>query len=96
MGKPIAFLGAFHSCPAFNGPVPHVGGPTLAASPNVFAGGQPVARMTDKLVCVGPPDIIIKGSATVFANGLPIARLGDPTQHGGQIVVGNPTVLVGG
>ncbi|GAA3584027.1 MAG: PAAR domain-containing protein [Pseudomonadales bacterium] len=96
MGKPAAYLGAFHACPAFNGPVAHVGGPTLAASPNVFVGGLPIARLTDKLVCVGPPDVIVQGSATVFANGLPVARLGDSTAHGGKIVVGNPTVLVGG
>jgi uncharacterized Zn-binding protein involved in type VI secretion len=96
MGKPAAFLGAFHSCPDFNGPQPHIGGPTLAASPNVFVGGLPVARLSDKLVCVGPPDVIIVGSATVTANGLPVARLGDVTAHGGTISVGNPTVLVGG
>lgn len=96
MGKPVAFLGAFHVCPAYNGKVPHVGGPTLAASSNVFVGGMPVARVSDKLVCVGPPDSVASGSATVFANGLPIARLGDSTSHGGTIVVGNPTILVGG
>lgn len=96
MSKPVAFLGAFHLCPAFNGPVPHVGGPTLAASPNVFVGNLPIARLSDKLICVGPPDVVAKGSATVFANGLPVARVGDPTQHGGKIVVGNPTVLAGG
>lgn len=96
MSKPIAFLGAFHTCPATTGPVPHVGGPTLAASPNVFVGGLPAARLSDKLVCVGPPDVIAAGSSSVFANGLPVARLGDATGHGGKIVVGNPTVLAGG
>ncbi|MFE8070118.1 PAAR domain-containing protein [Marinobacteraceae bacterium S3BR75-40.1] len=96
MGKPAAYLGAYHVCPASNGPVPHVGGPTLAASSNVFIGGMPVARVSDKLVCVGPPDSVATGSGTVMANGLPIARLGDSTAHGGKIVVGNPTVLIGG
>ena len=28
--------------------------------------------------------------------GLPAARMGDPTAHGGSIVVGFPTVLIGG
>ncbi len=28
--------------------------------------------------------------------GLPAARMGDPTVHGGSIVVGCPTVLIGG
>jgi uncharacterized Zn-binding protein involved in type VI secretion len=46
--------------------------------------------------CVGPPDTIIKGSATVLINSLPAARIGDSTVHGGVIVVGLPTVLIGG
>ncbi len=51
--------------------------------------------MTDKCVCVGPPDMIVKGSATVLINGLPAARMGDMTTHGGVIVTGLPTVLIG-
>jgi uncharacterized Zn-binding protein involved in type VI secretion len=47
-------------------------------------------------VCVGPPDSIIKGSATVMIGGMPAARMGDSTAHGGTIVIGNPTVLIGG
>jgi uncharacterized Zn-binding protein involved in type VI secretion len=46
--------------------------------------------------CVGPPDVIVKGSMTVFVIGLPAARIGDLTAHGGSIVVGLPTVLIGG
>jgi uncharacterized Zn-binding protein involved in type VI secretion len=57
---------------------------------------MPAARMGDKLLCVGPPDSISGGSATVFINGKNAARLGDDTAHGGKIVVGVPTVLVGG
>jgi hypothetical protein len=44
---------------------------------------------------VGPPDIIVKGSATVLVNSLPAARLGDQTAHGGVIVIGLPTVIIG-
>ena len=95
MGKPAAYLGAFHVCPKKTGKVPHVGGPTLAASPNVFVGCLPLARVSDKLVCVGPIDTISQGSSSVTANGLPVARLGDGTAHGGKIVVGNPTVIIG-
>lgn len=95
MGKPAAFLGAFHVCPRKTGKVRHVGGPTLAASSSVFVGGLPIARVSDKLVCVGPPDTITSGSSSVTADGLPIARLGDGTAHGGKIVVGNPTVIIG-
>jgi len=46
-------------------------------------------------VCEGPPDAIAAGSATVTVNGKGIARLGDAIVHGGKIMEGNPTVLVG-
>jgi uncharacterized Zn-binding protein involved in type VI secretion len=35
------------------------------------------------------------GSATVLIGGMPAARIGDSTAHGGVIVVGTPTVLIG-
>jgi uncharacterized Zn-binding protein involved in type VI secretion len=57
---------------------------------------MPAARATDMAICVGPPDIIVKGSVTVLIGGLPAARLGDLTAHGGSIVMGCPTVLIGG
>jgi uncharacterized Zn-binding protein involved in type VI secretion len=47
-------------------------------------------------VCVGPPDSIVQGSATVLIGGKPAARMGDSTAHGGSIVMGCPTVLIGG
>lgn len=79
------------------GPVPHVGGPVLPPGcPTVLIGGQPAARVTDMLTCSGPPDIIITGSTTVLISGLPAARTGDSTAHGGTIVVGCPTVIIGG
>jgi uncharacterized Zn-binding protein involved in type VI secretion len=40
--------------------------------------------------------MIAKGSATVFIGGLPAARQLDQTAHGGIIVMGYPTVLIGG
>jgi len=85
-----------HVCPLVNGVVPHVGGPILLGSPTVLIGGLPAARITDMATCVGPPDVIIIGSATVLINGLPAARMGDQTAHGGTIVGGLPTVLIGG
>ena len=54
------------------------------------------ARVSDLATCVGPPDMIEMGSTTVFIGGLMAARLGDPTVHGGIIVMGCPTVLIGG
>jgi uncharacterized Zn-binding protein involved in type VI secretion len=47
-------------------------------------------------VCVGPPDTVAKGSATVMIGKKPAARLGDTCAHGGAIVAGAPTVMIGG
>lgn len=86
-----------HTCPLFNGPVPHVGGPVLPpGSPTVFIGGLPAARVGDMATCTGPPDSIILGSATVLIEGKPAARQGDMTAHGGTIAMGCPTVIIGG
>ncbi len=86
-----------HVCPMFSGPVPHVGGPILPpGAPTVFIGGLPAARVGDMAVCTGPPDTIIKGSATVTIGGQFAARMGDTTAHGGTIVLGCPTVIIGG
>lgn len=92
-----ARVGDMHVCPMVNGTVPHVGGPVMPPGcPTVLIGGMPAARVGDMLVCTGPPDTIIKGSATVLIGGMPAARMGDTTAHGGTIVVGCATVLIGG
>ena len=94
---PAARLTDMHTCPAFTGPVPHVGGPiTGPGCPTVLISKLPAARVGDLLTCVGPPDTIAKGSATVLIGGMPAARMGDLTAHGGTIVLGCPTVLIGG
>ncbi len=86
-----------HTCPMVTGTVPHVGGPVLPpGEPTVLIGGMPAARVGDMAVCTGPPDSIAMGSATVFIGGMPAARMGDVTAHGGTIVAGCPTVLIGG
>ncbi|MDI3290302.1 PAAR domain-containing protein [Polyangium sp. 15x6] len=85
-----------HVCPKVEpGPVPHVGGPVVVGEPTVFIGFQPAARVGDKLVCVGPPDSVSRGEPTVRIGGKHAARIGDPTSHGGIIVKGCPTVLIG-
>lgn len=77
-------------------PVPHVGGPVLPpGAPTVLIGGLPAARMGDMAVCVGPPDSIVKGAFPVPIGRNPAARLGDQTAHGGSVVLGCPTVLIG-
>ncbi len=94
---PAARVGDMHVCPMVTGLVPHVGGPILPpGSPTVLIGGLPAARVGDMATCVGPPDTILLGSATVFIGGMPAARMGDPTAHGGSIIVGFPTVMIGG
>lgn len=85
-----------HVCPMTTGPVPHVGGPILPpGAPTVLIGGLPAARVGDMCVCTGPPDSIVAGSATVMIEGMPAARMGDSTAHGGSIVLGCPTVMIG-
>lgn len=92
-----ARIGDMHTCPMVNpGPVPHVGGPISLGAPTVMIGGMPAARVGDMCVCVGPPDTIAMGSGTVFICGMPAARMGDSTAHGGSIVVGCATVIIGG
>ena len=76
--------------------VPHVGGPIVApGEPTVLIEFLPAARMTDMVTCVGPPDVIMMGSPTVLIGFLMAARMGDPTAHGGTIVLGAPTVMIG-
>ena len=97
---PAARLTDMHQCPMVTPglpPIPHVGGPILGpCAPTVLIGGLPAARVSDMALCVGPPDTIVKGSATVLIMGLPAARLGDTCAHGGAIVLGFPTVEIGG
>lgn len=86
-----------HVCPMTTGPIPHVGGPiTGPGSPTVLIGRMPAAVIGDSCTCTGPPDSIIKGSATVMIGKKPAARVGDPTAHGGSIITGCPTVIIGG
>jgi uncharacterized Zn-binding protein involved in type VI secretion len=86
-----------HTCPMVTVLVPHVGGPILPpGSINVLIGGLPAATLGDMLVCAGPPDVIVTGSATVMIGGKPAARVGDTTAHGGVIMLGCFTVIIGG
>ncbi len=94
---PAARVSDMHTCPMVTGLVPHVGGPISGPGvPTVLVGGMPAAVVGDMAVCVGPPDTIAMGSATVMIGGKPAARLGDMTAHGGTIVLGEFTVLIGG
>lgn len=91
-----ARTGDFHICPMVTGVIPHIGGPIIPPGcPTVLIGGMPAARVGDLLTCTGPPDSIIMGSATVMIGGAPAARMGDSTAHGGAIILGCFTVLIG-
>ncbi|MBR0652162.1 hypothetical protein GXW78_21080 [Roseomonas terrae] len=97
VGFPASRLLDLHVCPMFTGPVPHVGGPVLPpCMVTVLTGKRPQARISDMAVCVGPPDVIVAGAATVLVGGLPAARILDSTAHGGILVLGEFTVLIGG
>ena len=89
-----------HACPMVTPgtpPIPHVGGPVLGPGvPTVLVGKLPAAVIGDACTCVGPPDTIVKGSATVLIGSRPAARVGDSCAHGGSIVLGCPTVIIGG
>jgi uncharacterized Zn-binding protein involved in type VI secretion len=96
MGKPAARIGDMHVCPMITVLVPHVGGPVVGPGcPTVLIGGMPAAVMGDMCVCVGPPDTIVLGSTGVMIGGKPAARMGDQCVHGGTIILGCPTVLIG-
>ena len=95
---PAARIGDMHVCPMVTPgtpPIPHVGGPIIGpGAPTVLIAKMPAATMGDMCLCVGPPDSIVMGSTKVMIKGKPAARLGDPTAHGGSIVLGAPTVMI--
>ena len=97
---PAARITDMHACPMSTPgvvPIPHVGGPiTGPGAPTVLIGGLPAAKVGDMAICVGPPDSIVAGSSSVMVLGMPAARLGDACAHGGKVVAGFPTVLIGG
>ncbi|AZL84493.1 type VI secretion protein [Aliivibrio salmonicida] len=96
---PAARATDMHMCPMQTPvvvPIPHVGGPLLPFPTTVLIGSLPAATLGQMCICIGPPDSIIKGSATVLINNKPAARMGDMTAHGGTIIMGMPTVLIGG
>jgi uncharacterized Zn-binding protein involved in type VI secretion len=97
MAFPAARLTDMHVCPMLTVLIPHVGGPIIGpGAPTVMIGGIPAAVLGDMVTCVGPPDTIMKGSSTVMIGGKPAARMLDTCAHGGMIVLGCFTVLIGG
>ena len=97
---PAARITDLHVCPMVTPglpPIPHVGGPVIGPGvPTVLIGKLVAAVVGDNCTCVGPPDVIVKGSATVMIGGKPAARVSDSCAHGGTIVLGCVTVMIGG
>lgn len=86
---PAARITDNHTCPI------HGGGTDATGEPSVLIGFRPAARVSDKLVCGPAVDVIAEGSPTVLIGFQPAARMGDATTHGGVIVQGERTVLIG-
>ena len=95
-----ARLTDMHVCPMVTPglpPIPHVGGPIIGPGvPTVLIGKLPASVLGDMVTCVGPPDSFIKGSTTVMIGKKPAIRVGDPTAHGGTVVMGCFNVMIGG
>ena len=88
---PLLVPGTYHT--------PHAGGIITNGEPTVLICNMPAARVTDTIQCAGVPphpDTIISGSSTVLIKNLPAAYLGSTTSCGGSIVMGVPTVIIGG
>lgn len=91
-------------------PAARVGDPT--GHPGVVAGpgvatvlvvGMPAAVLGDQHACSlpppagpHPPSPFVRGSATVLVGQRPMLRTGDTAGCGAPVVLGAPTVLVGG
>ena len=84
-----------HTCPMCTGTVPHVGGPiTGPGTPNILVNEKPAAVMGDSCTCVGPPDMVVQGTANVFFNDAPVVCQGDMTAHGGIVTQGEPNIII--
>lgn len=95
---PAARVGDTQACPLVDpGPTPHVGGPIVAGEDTVIIEGQPAARVGDPALCtgVGCEAKTGSGSPTVIIGSQKAARLGDTLCHGGVIVSGASTVIIG-
>ena len=83
-------------------PTAHPGMIAGPGAPTVLIGGLPAACVGDLHTCLFPPPTphpptpIATGSATVNLGGRPAARMGDVAGCGAPIVLGDPTVQIGG
>lgn len=75
----------------------HLGGAIVDGEQSVLIGGLPAARFRDSAICAGSflGVNIASGSPTVLIGKEKAARIGDTTCHGGKIVSGCSTVIIG-
>ena len=91
-----AHMGDTFDCPLADGTSPHQGGNIISGARSVMIGGQQAASQGDSCVCHSPaPNVIAGGFADVLIEGKPAARQGDKTAHGGKILEGDYSVLIG-
>jgi len=92
---PAARLTDLHTCPPLTPdlpPVPHVGGPILRpGAPTVLIEG-PTRRPRGR---PGPVRRATRQHCAGLSHGAPAAHMGHATAHGGSIVLGCFTVLIG-
>lgn len=94
--QPAARVGDQHTCPMVNpDESPHTGGSITEGEQLVLIGRQPAARIGDQATCVGPTDSISTGQISILIGNRPAAARFDQTVHGGMIVQGESTVLLG-
>ncbi len=86
---PAARITDTHSCPV------HRGGPVETGEGTVIIGYQLAARKGDQAKCSPGTDTIAQGEPSVLIGYQDAARKGDPTEHGGKVAMGCPTVIIG-
>lgn len=84
-------------------PTAHPGVIAGPGVPTVLIGGMPAATVGTLHTCMFPPPavhpptpIVPPGCPTVLIGGLPAARMGDLAGCGAPIIMGAPTVMIGG
>jgi len=87
---PAARQGDHHVCPAHG--VSPVDPPCCL---EVYIENVPAARKGDGATCPTGPDLILDGSPTVLIGNRPAARITEKFAHGGTVISGATTVLIG-
>lgn len=90
MGKPVIRLTDMYINPMMQGAASPI---ATMGSTSLFVGGLPVVQMSNQLAPI--PDVAVPGATTVMHGGVPLSVTGDSTTQGGNLLMGEPTVLIG-